>query len=185
MSKHKETEEPQIAENEAVENFANGEANSENAWTKLQADLEQAKDLELRTRADFDNFRKRAQREKEDAIKFANGDLLEKLIPIIDSFDLGLSAARESGEHSQILVGMEMVSKQLQDFLKSQGVEIIDSVGQPFDHHLHEALGQEASDEIPEGHVVRQLRKGYKLRQRLIRPANVFVSKGSEEGAQA
>lgn len=146
---------------------------------RLQADLEQTRDLALRTRADFDNFRKRAAREKEETIQRANSDLLEKLIPIIDNFELGLGAANDAQDAAAIRVGFEMVYKQLQGFLAAQGVEVIDATGKEFDHNLHEALGQESSDEVPEDHVIRQLRKGYKLRDRLIRPANVFISKGN------
>ena len=78
------------------------------------------------------------------------------------------------------MIGLEMVAKQFQEFLTSVGVETIDAEGQPFDHNLHEAVAQEASETVPEGVVIRQLRKGYKLRDRLIRAANVFVSKGKE-----
>ncbi len=84
-----------------------------------------------------------------------------------------------------MIIGFEMVAKQLQEFLANSGVETITAEGKPFDPNLHEALGQEESDTVPEGHVVRQLRKGYKLKDRLIRAANVFVSKGKPGQAQA
>lgn len=148
---------------------------------KLAAALEEAaryRDTALRAQADFDNFRKRAAREKEDAIKYANSSLLERLIPIVDNFELGLVAARTDSNATAILSGMEMVLKQIQDFLADSGVQAIDAVGQPFDPHLHEALAQEPSAEHPEGTVTRQIRKGYRLRERLIRPANVIVSSG-------
>ena len=132
----------------------------------------------MRERADFDNMRKRLQREKDEAVRFANGSLLEKLLPIVDNFELGLSAARQSAEGSAVLNGMSMVQKQLEDFLRDNGVQPIDATGQKFDPNLHEALGEEPSGEVPEGSVVRQLRKGYKLKDRLIRAANVFVSRG-------
>lgn len=148
---------------------------------KLQADLERFRDLALRSQADFENFRKRAAREKEDAVKYSNSSLLERLIPILDNFELGLGAARASGENSPILQGMDMVSKQLGDFLTQSGVEPVVAEGAKFDPNLHEAVAQEASEMIPDGHIVRQLRRGYKLRDRLLRPATVVVSKGASE----
>ncbi len=143
----------------------------------LQADVDRFRDLALRTQADFENYRKRAARDKEDAIKSATAGVLERLLPVIDNFELGLQAARNEGSQG-VVTGFEMVSRQLQDFLAASGVEVIDAEGKAFDHNLHEALGQEPSDTVPEGHVIRQLRKGYKLRDRLIRPSNVFVSSG-------
>ena len=129
--------------------------------------------------ADFDNFRKRATREKEDAIKCANASFLDRLIPILDNFELGLNAARTSAADSPILSGMDMVAKQLADFLASSGVEPVNGEGRTFDPNLHEAVAQEESAKVPEGVVIRQLRKGFKLRDRLLRPATVMVSKGA------
>ncbi|MEI8340443.1 MAG: nucleotide exchange factor GrpE [Verrucomicrobiota bacterium] len=154
------------------------EENQEPGLSQLEGDLARFKDLALRSQADFDNYRKRALRDKEDAIKYANAGFLERLIPIFDNFELGLAAAKSSGEGASILNGMDMVAKQLGDFLADNGVQPIDSTGQPFDPNLHEAVAQEESAEIPEGNVVRQLRRGYKLKDRLLRPATVIVSKG-------
>ena len=147
----------------------------------LQTDLDRFRDLALRSQADFENFRKRAAREKEEAVKYANASFLEKLIPILDNFELGLTAARGSAENSPILAGMDMVAKQLNDFLVSTGVEPVNGEGQKFDPNLHEAVAQEESAEVEEGMVLRQLRRGYKLRDRLLRPATVVVSKGKVE----
>ncbi len=145
---------------------------------QLQADVERFRELAMRTQADFENFRKRNAREREEIIKTANANLLERLLPVIDNFELGLQAAQNEGNKA-ILMGFEMVARQLQDFLAASGVEVIDAAeGQPFDHNLHDALGTEESDTVPEGHIIRQVRKGYRLKGRLLRPANVFVSKG-------
>ena len=146
---------------------------------RLQAELDKMRDQTLRDRADIDNTRKRLQREKEDAVRYANGSLLEKLLPVMDNFELGLTEARRTaGEGSAVLVGMGMVQKQLEGFLSDSGMTVIDATGQKFDPNLHEALGEETSADVPEGNVLRQQRKGYKLRDRLLRPASVFVSKG-------
>lgn len=148
--------------------------------TALRDDFEKFRDLYLRSQADLDNYRKRAARETEDARRYANAALLERLLPILDNFELGLDAARQSGGGENILQGLGMVQKQLQDFLRESGVEAIDAVGAPFDPNVHEAIGQEASAEVAADLVLRQLRRGYKLRDRLLRPATVIVSKGNE-----
>ncbi len=146
---------------------------------QMQADLLRFRDLALRNQADLENFRKRAAREKDDAVKFANAAFLDRLLPILDNFELGLTAARASSENSPILMGMDMVSKQLADFLTGSGVEALNGEGQTFDPNVHEAVAQEESATVPEGVIVRQLRRGYKLRERLLRPATVVVSKGT------
>lgn len=150
---------------------------------KLHADLQRFQDLALRSQADFDNYRKRMVREKEEAMRYANASLIERLLPVLDSFELGLQAARKGGDASSIVLGFEMVEKQLQDFLSDQKVEPIQAVGQEFDPNLHEAVSQQHDDQVEEGRVVHQLRKGFKLRDRLLRPATVIVSKGPENPA--
>ena len=114
----------------------------------MQADLDRFRDLALRSQADFDNYKKRAAREKEEAIKYANSSLLERLIPIVDNFELGLAAAKGEGEKSPIYSGMSMVLKQLTDFLAENGLQPIDAEGQKFDPNLHEAIAHEPSDEV-------------------------------------
>ncbi len=147
----------------------------------LQADLDRFRDLALRSQADFDNFKKRAAREKEDAIKYANSSLLERLIAIVDNFELGLSAAKSESAQSPILAGMGMVLKQLTDFLADNGLQPIDAEGRKFDPNLHEAIAHEPSATVPEGNVVRQMRRGYKLKDRLLRPSTVVVSSGPND----
>src|ERR1700704_685019 len=95
----------------------------------LQADLSRFRDLAMRSQADFENYKKRAAREKDDAIKYANKSLLEKLVSIIDHFELGLEAARGQGEKSPIYSGMSLVLKQLQDLLTESGLQPIEAVG--------------------------------------------------------
>ena len=148
------------------------------AAANLAAELEKYKDAALRARADLDNYRKRVAREKEDAIRYANNSLLESLLPILDNFERGLDAAKNSSDAAGIIQGLEMVRKQLEDFLRDHGVEIVNAAGNPFDPNLHEAVAHEPNPVVAEGGVVRQLRKGFKLKDRLIRPASVVVSKG-------
>ena len=145
----------------------------------LQADLDRFRDLALRSQADFENYKKRSAREKDDAIKYANSSLLQRLLPIVDNFDLGLAAARSEGEDSPIFSGMSLVLKQLNDFLVDNGLQPIDAVGKKFDPNLHEAIAHEPSREVPEGSVIRQTRRGYRYKDRLLRPSSVVVSSGS------
>lgn len=157
------------------------EETADDPIASLQGDLDRFRDLALRTQADFENYKKRAAREREDAVKYANSSLLERLVAIIDNFELGLSAAREEGENSPVFAGMSMVQKQLTEFLAENGLQPIDAVGKKFDPNLHEAIGHEPSDEVREGNVIRQTRRGYKLKDRLLRPAAVVVSSGPEK----
>lgn len=144
----------------------------------LQTDLDRFRDLALRSQADFENYKKRATREKEEAIKYANSTLLERLIAIVDNFELGLEAARGEGKNSPVFSGMSMVLKQLMDFLTEQGLQPIDATDQKFDPNLHQAIAHEPSGEVPEGVVIRQTRRGYRMKDRLLRPSSVVVSSG-------
>jgi molecular chaperone GrpE len=174
----KEEKKPAAAGNDAA--AASGEtAPPDDDSDGLQADLDRFRDLALRSQADFENYKKRAAREKEEAIKYANSSLLEKLIAIVDNFELGLEAARAEGEKSPVFSGMSMVLKQVMDFLADSGLQPIDATGQKFDPNLHEAIAHEPSDQFPEGTVIRQTRRGYKMKDRLLRPSSVVVSSGS------
>lgn len=168
---------PSSEETEAQQPASGMEAAPE---SNLQAEVERYRDQALRAAADLENYRKRMIREKEEAIRFANAGLLEKLLPILDNFELGLDAARgdASAQGSKGIVdGFAMVHRQLGDFLVSSGLQPIDAVGQPFDPKLHEALGHETDAKQPDGIVLRQLRRGYRLADRLVRPSSVIVNK--------
>jgi molecular chaperone GrpE len=133
----------------------------------------------LRSTADFENFKKRAAREKQEAIKFANESLLQKLIPVLDNFDMAQSAAQnaQSDAVQSLQTGVNMIHQQFKNVLTEFGLEEIDATEKKFDPNLHEAVSQKETEQHPEGHVVQQLRKGYKLRDRLLRPASVVVAK--------
>jgi molecular chaperone GrpE len=154
-----------------------GGADSEDAMAGLQADLDRFRDLALRSQADFENYKKRAAREKDDAVKYANSALLQRLVSILDNFELGLAAAKTHADESAIYSGMVLVQKQLNDLLAENGLEPIEAEGYKFDPNLHEATAHEPS-ESPEGTVIRQARRGYRLKDRLLRPARVVVSSG-------
>src|SRR5262249_34974903 len=124
-------------------------------------------------------FKKRAARERQDAVKYANEALLEKLVPVLDNFEMAMNAATGStvDANDSLRAGGGMIYNQLKNVLAEVGLEQLNVSGQPFDPNWHEALAQAESTELPEGTVVQQLRKGYKLRDRLLRPAGVVVSK--------
>ncbi len=154
-----------------------GDADSDDAMAGLQADLDRFRDLALRSQADFENYKKRAAREKEDAMKYANSSLLQRLVSILDNFELGLAAAKTESEQSPIYSGMVLVQKQLNDLLEENGLQAIEAEGKKFDPNLHEAIAHEPS-ESAEGTVIRQARRGYRFKDRLLRPARVVVSSG-------
>lgn len=134
----------------------------------------------LRTAAEMDNFRKRAAREREDAARFGGTSIIERLLPVLDSFELGLAAANGASEATAIAEGMRMTFNQLISALKEEGLQAIDAMGSQFDPHWHEAVSTMESADAPEGQVIHQVRKGYKFRDRLIRPAAVIVAKAPE-----
>ena len=154
------------------------QTNAEDPMAGLQADLDRFRDLALRSQADFENYKKRSAREKEEAIKYANSALLERLVSIIDNFELGLAAAKEQGKQSPIYSGMVLVQKQLNDLLVENGLQPIEAEGKKFDPNVHEAIAHEPSNQVPEGIVLRQTRRGYRFKDRLLRPAKVVVSSG-------
>jgi molecular chaperone GrpE len=153
-------------------------AEPEDALAGLQADLDRFRDLAVRSQADFENYKKRAAREKEDAVKYANSSLLQRLVSILDNFELGLAAAKTESHQSPIYSGMVLVQKQLNDLLEENGLQAIEAEGKKFDPNVHEAIAHEPG-EAPEGTVIRQARRGYRFKDRLLRPARVVVSSGA------
>ena len=155
---------------------------------ELQASAAKAdeyKDNWIRTAADLENFKKRAARERIEAAQFANASLLQKLIPILDNFEMAQTAAQtaQGDKLASLQSGIAMIQQQLKSALLETGLEEIDAAGKLFDPTLHEAVSQQETSEVPEGHVVQQLRKGYKLRERLLRPATVIVAKSPAANA--
>ena len=155
-----------------IEELKSRAAKADENWERL-----------LRTTADFENFKKRAARERVEAAQYAGAALLEKLLPVLDHFEMARAAAQsEKAENAASLqAGVAMIQQQLKNVLTETGLEEIDAAGKPFDPALHEAVSQQESADVPEGNVLLQIRKGYKLRDRLLRPAAVIVAKKSAE----
>ena len=148
----------------------------------LKAEAAKAKeywDKLLRTAADFENYKKRATRERQEAVKFANEGIISTLIPVLDNFDMAMAATANAPDAAiqSLQSGISMIHQQLKKALADAGLEEVDATGQKFDPNLHEAVAQQESADVPEGHVLQQMRKGYKLRDRLLRPASVVVAK--------
>nr|WP_249777697.1 nucleotide exchange factor GrpE [Paenalkalicoccus suaedae] len=143
---------------------------------ELEAKVEEATNKLLRTQADYDNFRRRTKQEKEAAAKYRSQSLAESLIPAVDNFERALSVEVESEDAKSLLKGMEMVHKQLIEALKNEGVEQMETVGEAFDPHKHQAVMQVESDEHESNTIIEELQKGYILQDKVIRPAMVKVS---------
>jgi molecular chaperone GrpE len=152
---------------DAVEQLKAKAAKADEYWERL-----------LRQAAEFENFKKRSARDRQEAVKFANESLLEKLVSVLDHFDAALAAAEkaQNANLDSFKTGINLIYGQLRSVVTEAGLEEIDAVNQAFDPKWHEAVSQVATAEVPEGQVVQQLRKGYKLRDRLLRPATVVVA---------
>lgn len=142
-----------------------------------QAELETLKDRHLRLQADFDNFRKRIQRERAELELRATGDLVEELLPVLDNFEIGLRAPATQQAAPAVREGFQMVYDQLLTILRKFGVMPFDAGG-PFDPHLHEAVTHVPSPEHPPDVIIAQTRRGYRLGDKLLRAAQVVVSSG-------
>jgi molecular chaperone GrpE len=152
---------------------------------RLQAELAEAKDASARRQADFENYRKRIERDKGEAHNRIVGDVARKLLPVLDNLSRALDAERsvqnrESKEFRHFLHGIELINKQLSDVLESFGITPIDAVGHRFDPHVHEAVVTEPSDEYEPDMVIEEIARGYKLGDRLLRPSMVKVAARTE-----
>ena len=159
-------------------------------WNDMEAKAQKADeywDRFVRLNAEFDNFKKRAARERSEAVKYANEALLERLIPTLDHFEMAMAAVQNVDDKSvaSIKMGIEMVHNQLKTTLKEAGLEEVDALGKAFDPVWHEAVSQKETTDVPEDQVVEQARKGYKLNDRLIRPANVVVAKAPSSESES
>ncbi|NNL67048.1 MAG: nucleotide exchange factor GrpE [Myxococcales bacterium] len=147
-------------------------------------DVAALKDQLLRLHADFENLRRRTLREKEDAFRYGHENLVKDLLPTVDNLERAVDHARQSGggDVEGLLQGVELVLRELQGVFSRHGVEEIEAEGAAFDPAIHEAMAQAPDDTVPANTVVQVYQRGYQLRDHLIRPARVVVSKPSTEG---
>jgi molecular chaperone GrpE len=145
---------------------------------QLEGELKRANNEVLKAQAEFENFRKRMRREMDDASRYASLPLVGELLPVIDNLERAVQAAEQAGSAGGLVDGVRMVIDQFDAALAKNGCAKIEALGQEFDPHLHMAVMQEASEEHAAGKVSRVLQSGYKMHDRVVRPAQVFVSTG-------
>ena len=142
----------------------------------LKEQVEEYKNKFLRALADFDNYKKRTALEREQFVQFANESLISELLPVIDGFVRAMDAAEKVKAGEEMIKGLALIKKQLEDILKKHGVEEIEAQGKAYDANVHEAIMQK-EQEGPEGVIIEEVQKGYTLHKRVIRPSMVIVSK--------
>jgi molecular chaperone GrpE len=145
---------------------------------KLKAERDALVDRLARSQAEFDNARKRAAKEQQDFRDYALADMVKTLLPVLDSFERALLTS--ANQKSEIRSGVELIYKQLQDALVKIGLRPIPAKGEPFDPHLHEAIEMVDTTQVPDHQVLEELQRGYKLKDRLLRPAMVRVARNSK-----
>ena len=153
-------------------------AQAQSYTEQLTADLAAANDRALRLQAEMQNLRNRTSREIADERKYAALPVLRDLLPVIDNIDRAIEAAEKAGEVENLLEGFRLVRQQLMTTLSRHQCEPIPAEGEPFDPHFHEAILQQPSADVPAGHVMMVTQPGYKLHERVVRPAQVIVSSG-------
>ena len=161
-----------------------GETPTEDLEAAAEVEVPEALTMQLlRLQADFENYRKRVLRDKEDLYVRANADLLETLLPVLDHMELAFQSATEDDMANAVVQGVKLVADQLVAVLGKFGLDAVDAEGVEFDPNLHEAISHLPSADVSENFVVAQTRRGYTLGARLLRPAQVVVSSGSPEPA--
>jgi len=179
-----ETREPEIMTEEVdSETLESTVVEGETETDKFEQEAKENHDRYLRTLADFENYKKRTQKEKADLAKFANERILEEILPVIDNLERAVIHSKETQDFDKILEGLAMVQKQFLSVLDKFGVRPIECLNQPFDPSVHQSVGQtdiEEGSDVAEGSVVSEAQKGYFLKERVLRPSLVIVGKKVE-----
>ena len=164
----------------------NGAMGADEAFDKLRAERDEFKDLLLRKSAEFENYRRRNEKERRELAEFANADLLRDILPLLDNLERAMGAASDAQSASDpaaalagYRAGIDLIRRQFAELLRKKGVTPIEALGADFDPHFHQAVTRETSDAHREGEVMEELQRGYKLGDRLLRPAMVKVAKGA------
>ena len=148
-----------------------------------EEELKALNDKYLRLAAEFDNYKRLAQRDQRDQIRFGNEQLLRELLPVVDNLERAIKAAKGAKSAEGLVQGVDLTLKQLQGVLGKFGVQSIPTMGQPFDPSGHQAVATVPSSQVPDQHVVEEFQRGYRLHDRILRPAMVTVSSGAESGS--
>ena len=161
---------------------ATAESTANDEIAKLRADLAAAQDLQLRALAELDNYRKRAAREMQDQLRYAQLPLVRDVLPVLDNVQRAIDAAEKTHDAAALLEGIKLVAQQLRDVLKRHHCTPIEALHAPFDPNVHEAILQQPAAELPHNTVVQEVRPGYRLFDRVVRPSQVIVSTRDEGG---
>ncbi|WJM60448.1 nucleotide exchange factor GrpE [Bacillus amyloliquefaciens] len=166
----------QAASEEQHEETVGQEEDLQHQIDELQGLLDEKENKLLRVQADFENYKRRSRLEMEAAQKYRSQNVVTEILPALDNFERALQVEAESEQTKSLLQGMEMVRRQLIDALEKEGVEAIEAVGQEFDPNLHQAVMQVEDENFGSNIVIEELQKGYKLKDRVIRPSMVKVN---------
>jgi molecular chaperone GrpE len=150
-------------------------------FDQMKGERDQLLDRIARLQAEFDNARKRGERQRLEFRDYATGNVIEKFLPVLDNFELALKA---EGSAEQLRSGVELIVKQMEDVLRQMQVVPVPAVGEAFDPRVHEALGTVERDDLPDQHVAEEIRRGYRLRERLLRPAMVRVAHNPKQTSE-
>lgn len=192
--KSKEEEEQNPDSEESIDNNEDLSAESENADSKtsnqnlnkrVQETYSKNEDLQdkyVRVLADLENLKRRQIKERDEAVQRTRSQIMGDLLPSLDAFQMGMQEAEKDESTKNIFVGISMAFKQMENVLGEYGLEIINPDGSEFDPKFHEALSYQESDDVKEGFVLKTIRIGYRIKDKLLRPASVIISKGKEEG---
>jgi molecular chaperone GrpE len=150
---------------------------SEETATALERERDDMRDRWLRTAADFDNYRKRIERERRDLSDAVTAEIVRDILPVVDDLERALGAPGSDPAADSYRRGVELIHRRLVDVLKKRGVEPLDVVGATFDPNWHESVAQDTAADVPDGQITAELRRGYRIGQRLLRPAQVRVAK--------
>jgi molecular chaperone GrpE len=164
---------------------AQASAAAEEQLAQLRQELEEMKDRALRAAAELDNYRKRAQRELQDALRYANMPLLRDLLPVLDNVGRALDSAEKIPNAGPLVEGIKLVAQQLEGVLAKHHCEPIDALHSPFDPNLHEAVMQQPSAEHPPNTVLAVVQRGYRLHDRVVRPSQVIVASAPSQDSSA
>ncbi len=172
----------QVTDESVIENAVGQEPEEQvevDELTMARQECQETKDQLLRLAAEFENYKKRMERDRSKALKYAEENFIKELLPAVDNLERAIEQGRKAGNSSELLQGVELTFKGLVATLEKFQVTPLESIGQPFDPNFHEALAMDHSDEVAENHVLVEFEKGYHYKDKLLRPAKVVVSKGA------
>ena len=172
---HPDENDPQLTPGTSDDPGQPATGDTPDAMAQLEAERDAFKDLLLRKTAEFDNYRKRTERERREFVEYANAELLREILPLFDDLERASRVEGEAGVEAYVK-GVALISRQAAELLARRGVEVIDPLGEDFDPHWHEAVAREVVEGTRDGEVTAVLSRGYRIKDRLLRPAMVKVA---------